>query len=443
MRDAERLPGGIVNSFASAAALRAHQSDALRGLLDAIGSGNEFYRPRLREAGLDGGRVGIDDFLERMPPTARRDWVEDQLAHPPFGSNLSYNIETYSRLCRTSGSTGAPMNWLDTPESWDAMLDGWEQVYRAAGVSRHSRIFFAFSFGPFLGFWTAFDAAARMGCLCVPGGALSTRARLELIRDCGADIVCCTPTYALRMAAVAAEEGIAREGLSVRALVVAGEPGGSVPAVRERISQGWGGVEVMDHHGMTEVGPVSYPCPAEPCVLHVMEDAFLAEILDPDTHAAAEDGALGELVLTTLRRHGSPLLRYRTGDLVQGERREPCACGSYSLRLVGGIRGRVDDMVTVRGVNLFPSAVDAVVRSVPGVVEYQVDFTERGGLQEVSLRVEAEEAPDGGERVRRILEQRLRDGFALRIPVAIVDAGSLPRFELKARRWNRAGGIKA
>jgi phenylacetate-CoA ligase len=442
MRGADGVAGGLPDPFRSVEAMRAHQESALRGLLEAIGSSNAFYGPRLQEAGVDAG-AGVSAYLARMPLTARRDWVDDQLAHPPFGTNLTYPVERYARLCRTSGSTGVPMTWLDTPADWAAMLDCWDRVYQAAGVTARSRIFFAFSFGPFLGFWTAFDAASRMGCLCVPGGALSTRARLELIRDCGADVVCCTPTYALRMAAVAAEEGIAMDTLSVRTLVVAGEPGGSVPAVRERIARGWGGAEVMDHHGMTEVGPVSFPCPAEPCVLHVMEDAFLAEVLDPGIDAAVAEGESGELVLTTLRRPGSPLLRYRTGDLVRAERRLPCVCGSVMLRLAGGIRGRVDDMVTVRGVNLFPSAVDAVVRSVPGVVEYQVDFADCDGLQEVSLRVEGGADAGRPELLRREIEHRLRDRFALRIPVTIVEAGSLPRFELKARRWNRSGGVRA
>lgn len=408
------------------AELDAIQTRRLRETCAALAASNPFYGPRLRAAGIDPATVTPDRFRERMPFTLRDDWTRDQLDHPPFGTNLTYPLARYSRFCRSSGSTGRPMVWLDTVEDWSAMLECWTRIYAAAGLTdRTYRIAFTFSFGPFLGFWTAFDAAARLGHLCMPAGGLSTLARLHMLMETRAEVLCCTPTYAIRMAHTAAAEGIDLARSAVRVIIVAGEPGGSIPATRKQIAGHWNGARVCDHHGMTEIGPISYECPVRPGVLHVMEDAYLPEIV------------AGELVLTTLRRPGSPLLRYRTGDLVSAESGGPCACGSHELRLLGGIIGRQDDMVIVRGVNIFPSAVEEIVRAVGGVDEYQVQETNAGDLPELLIRIEA----PAGDAVRRKLEQRLQEALYLRLPVVLVPAGTLPRFELKSRRWLRAPAI--
>ncbi|HMO63872.1 MAG TPA: phenylacetate--CoA ligase family protein, partial [Verrucomicrobiota bacterium] len=198
----------------------------------------------------------------------------------------------------------------------------------------------------------------------------------------------------------------------------------------------WSGARVHDHHGMTETGPVSYECPARPGVLHVIEAAYLAEVVPP---AADVPGEIGELVLTTLTRVGMPLLRYRTGDLVRTEPPgAPCACGSVELALPGGILGRADDMIVVRGVNVYPSAVDAIVRARPGVAEYRVAVTHAGAL--AGLRVEVEPAPGTeGTALATALAADFQAALALRVPVAAVPPGALPRSEHKARRWVRAG----
>src|SRR5947207_7929412 len=175
----------------------------------------------------------------------------------------------------------APLRWLDTAESWNGMLGSWEQVLRVAGVARADRILFAFSFGPFIGFWLAFESAARLGCLCVPGGGLGSVARLAAILENQITVLCCTPTYALRLAETAAREKIALDHSRVRKLIVAGEPGGSIPAVRTRLEELWPGARVFDHHGMTETGPVTYQCPARAGMLHVIESAYYAEVIQP------------------------------------------------------------------------------------------------------------------------------------------------------------------
>jgi len=284
--------------------------------------------------------------------------------------------------------------------------------------------FFAFSFGPFLGFWTAFEAGLRLGLRCIPGGGLGTLARLNAILEHRVQVLCGTPTYVLHLAQTARQNGIDLSQCDVRKILVAGEPGGSLPAVRELLSSAWPQAEVLDHYGMTEVGPVAFAATGAPAALRVFEDRYFAEVLDASGNPAAK-GEIGELVLTPLGRSSWPLLRYRTGDLVRPRQ------SAAGLELEGGILGRIDDMVIVRGVNLYPGAVEDVVRSVPEIGEYRVNISSGAGLVEVSVDIEASLAQGVAEHLEAAFER----AFSLRIPVHKIAPGTLPRFELKSRRW--------
>ncbi len=435
------MPAGLPNRET----LLAGQLESLRTLLGEVVGINAFQTRKLAGTGLTDSLGSIEEFIGSAPFTTKEEIVADQRAHPPYGSNLTHPLANYTRFHQTSGTGGSPMPWLDTPRSWDAMAESWMEVHRAAGVTAADRVFFAFSFGPFLGFWLAFESAERLGCLCIPAGGLSTAARVRMLLAHRATVVCCTPTYALRMAEVARQEGLRLDDGCVRTLILAGEPGASIPAIRQRIESLWAGAKPFDHHGMTEVGPVTFECPGQPGVLHVIESAFLPEIIDPASGEAVPPGHCGELVLTTLRRTGSPLLRYRTGDLVKARLREtpssPCVCGRHDLALEGGIMGRVDDMVVVRGVNVFPSAIEEIIRSQSGVAEYRVTVSTRNAMTELSIEVEpsAELAADASSLAAR-LQKALQESLSLRIPVKTAPAGTLPRFEHKARRWRRAEG---
>ncbi len=412
--------------------IEAGQLEQLRSLFAAILPSNRFHSERLPRS-----VASLDEFRARVPFTHKRELIADQAAHPPFGTNLTYPVDAYTHFSQTSATTGTPMRWLDTPASWSWMLDNWIRVFEAAGITAADRLFFAFSFGPFLGFWTAFESAKRMGSMAIPGGGMRTPARLHLIVEASATVLCCTPTYAIHLGRAAADEGISLTESKVRRVVVAGEPGGSIPATRAEIERLWNGARVIDHHGMTEIGPVSYNCPARRDVLHVIESGFIAEIVDP-SGAPVPLGVAGELVLTNLGRAGSPLIRYRTGDLVKACATAPCECGSHEVALEGGILGRTDDMVVVRGVNVYPAAVEEVVRARGGVAEYQVRVSSARALTELSLLVEPEPGIDDPTRLCHRLESALRDALGLRIPVAAAEFGSLPRFEMKARRWVRS-----
>ena len=421
--------------FATLDEIQRLQLRKLRKLWNAIVPANPFYARKLADSGASGMFRSLADFAQRVPTTTKHEVVRDKLVNPPYGTNLTFPLENYVRCHQTSGTTTIPMRWLDTPESWSHIVGNWEQILGAAGVIKRDRFFFAFSFGPFLGFWSALEAVHRIGCFCFPGGSMTSQGRLQAILDNEITVLCCTPTYAQHLGEVAQERKADLARSRLRLLIVAGEAGGSVPATRARIERLWPGARVFDHHGMTEVGPVTYQCPATPGVLHVLESAYIPEVIDPETGAAAKPGETGELLLTTLDRIGSPMLRYRTGDLVKPRPRSLCACGRHEMALEGGILGRSDDMVVVRGVNVYPSLLEQIVRAHPEVNEYRVELDCRSAMSQ--LAVEVEIMPDCTEEgaVQKRLEQSFQTALNLRVPVRLLPRGSLPRFEMKALRW--------
>jgi len=391
---------------------RSDQLARLRSRLPAVLGSNPFQRQRLHDVS------GWDDF-ERLPLTTKADLIADQEAHPPFGTNLTYPMDRYVRLHQTSGSSGTrPLRWLDDPASWNWWRRIWaEHVYRSAGVTRQDRVFLAFSFGPFIGFWSAFGGAEELGALGISGGGMTTEQRIRTMVEVGATVLCCTPTYALRMAEVAREIGVDLAASPLRVTVHAGEPGASIPSTRTAIEAGLG-VVCFDHTGMTELGPTGVSCSQRDGV-HLIESQFIFEEVD------------GELVATNLGRWGSPLIRYRTGDRVELSW-EPCSCGSPFVKVVGGLRGRLDDMFTVRGVNLYPSQVEDVVRRHPEVVEFVIEHRRVRQMDEVTLVLET----DGASPMER-LSADLRQALGVRIDCREVPRGTLPRAELKALRLRR------
>jgi phenylacetate-CoA ligase len=403
--------------------IEAHQLARLQLGLARILPTNRFYQEKFAEKEAP--------FLERvadlalLPFTDKRELVADQAAHPLFGSNLTFPLSDYIRLHQTSGTTGHPLKILDTQESWDWWGDCWTTVFQGAGVTRDDTVFLAFGFGPFIGFWSAYEGAKKLGALTVPGGGMDSLQRLRTIQEIGATVLVCTPSYALRLAEVAQEHGMNMRDSTVLVTIHAGEPGASIPATRHRIEDAWGAT-TFDHAGMTEMGAFGYAC-SEQRGLHVNEAEFIAEILDPRSGKPVQEGQTGELVLTNLGRWGSPAIRYRTGDLVRHSGYH-CNCGRTFLHLPGGILGRVDDMLIVRGINVYPSALADVLHRFPAVTEYRVIVTREGPMDEVALEVEC--PPD----LVTDIQEELRAALHIRIPIESVEPGTLPRFELKAKR---------
>lgn len=419
--------------------IEARQLSQVQGLLAEVSAHNPFWQQKYSQAGVDPTAVRSLEEFRRLPFCTKQELVDDQNAHPPYGTNLTYPITEYNRLHQTSGTTGKPMRWLDTPASWDRIMGCWAQIYRIAGLQPEDVLAFPFSFGPFIGFWAGFEGACRLGNLCLPMGGMSSEARLQMIAELGATVVCCTPTYALRLIEVAESCGIDLTANRVRMLVVAGEPGANVPAVRNRIESAWN-AQLFDHWGMTDIGSLGIEPAAAPGGLLILETECIAEIVESDTGEPATPGDVGELVITTLGRWGQPVIRYRTGDLVRAAT-TPCPSGLHLLRLEGGILGRADDMVTIRGNNIFPSSVDAILREFDEVAEYRV-FVERvRAMQHLRMEVEPAATIAAHENAVADLISRLshavKDRLNLHAEIAAVAPETLPRFELKGRRWVR------
>jgi phenylacetate-CoA ligase len=415
------------------AALAARQAQRLAALVDAVDGRNGFYTRKFAAAGIDARAAVAAHGIAGLPFTTKAELIADQDAHAPWGTARTEPLGAYTRYHQTSSTTGRPLRWLDTNASWQWALDCWKSVFGAARVGPGDRVLFAFSFGPFLGFWTAFEAGCQIGAHCVPGGGMSSHQRLALVDAVAPGVLCCTPTYALRLAEVA-ESDPARAPLSasgVKTIIVAGESGGSLPTVRARIERAWG-ARVIDHYGLTEVGPVAFEDWDRPGGLYVNEAEFIAEVIDADGRPAG-DGELGELVLTTLGRTASPVIRYRTGDIVRVSTASWPTGPSY-LWLDGGVVARADDMVTIRGVNVYPTAVESVVRAHADVVEFRSTVARHSAMRQLSVEVEVRPGADPAATAQAIA-LALKDALGLTVAVHPVAANALPRFEMKARRF--------
>lgn len=411
--------------------LERYQLEKLNALLAKVMPNNRYYQDRFGCSTLS---VRSLDEWSRLPSSKKSDWLSDDLSgialHHTFPQSM------YRRYHRTSGTRGKPMVVLDTAEDWQWWISTWQYVLDACGIQSEDRIMMAFSFGPFIGFWSAHDACLNRGCMVIPCGGMSTAARIDLIQSAQPSVIFSTPSYAMHMADDAAQRGIDLVGSSIRQVFVAGEPGGSVPAIRAKIESAFG-AKVMDHAGATEVGPWGFGS-SDGHAIHVIESEFIAEFLpwkpdQGDVNGPSEldpEKDLFELVLTSLGRVGAPVFRYRTGDLVNpsfSSERESCF-----VRLESGVLGRTDDMIVVRGVNIFPSSIDAIVRSFPAITEYRLTVSKKGAMD--SLLLEFESNANSDEKTAEWLAEKLSIQLNLRFEVIRVSQGDLPRSEGKAKR---------
>ncbi|HMA26404.1 MAG: phenylacetate--CoA ligase family protein [Solirubrobacterales bacterium] len=399
----------------------ADQEERLAELLGVVLDRNPFQRGRVEALAL-----GDPPTLTELRPLTKRDLVADQEAHPPFGSNLTYPLERYTQVFQTSGTTAHPLRVLETAADWDWWRERFANTLRIAGLDSSDRVALAFSFGPHVQFWAAKEGLERIGALGISLGGMGSVQRLQTIAEVEATTLWCTPTYALHLLEVAVEQRLESAFDSVERVLCTGEPGGSLPGVRSRIEEGLGAA-CIDHAGLTEAGPFGDPCP-DGHGLHVDENEFVCEILEEDLSPTAQ-GERGELVITPLSLTGFPALRYRTGDSVIATD-ERCPAGHEGRWLPGGIVGRTDDMVVIRGMNVYPSAIEEAVRQVSSTGEFRITFyTERSGMDEVKLEVELTDGTDA-----RRLQERMRQQLGLRVRVVPIAPGILPRQTGKSRR---------
>ena len=414
-------------------ALEALQIEKLRSMLKQIYGRNRFYTDKLDAAGIHPESIKTLEDFKSLPLTSKAELVQAQSDALPFGSNTTFEESAYSRFHQTSGTSGTPLRVLDTPESWDWWGRCWGHVLAGAGLTENDRLFVPFSFGPFIGFWAAVEGARKINALMIPGGGRDSLQRLHLMKELGTTAMCCTPTYALRLAEVAQESGFDLSEIPLQTLIHAGEPGANVPATKARIESVWN-AKCYDHAGASEIGAHSFECEVQPNGTHVTESEFIVEVLNPETQEAVPEGEQGELIITNLGRIGYPVIRYRSGDLVVLNQ-QTCACGRSFGRFEGGVLGRADDMVVVRGINVFPSAVENLVRQCEAVEEFRITVSTNREMGNLAIELDLSKNANP-ESARKTVDQAIQNELSLRPEISVVPSGSLPRFEMKAKRFH-------
>jgi phenylacetate-CoA ligase len=418
--------------------LEALQLVKLRRQCEWAAARSPWYGRRFAAEGFDPRQLNALDDLRRIPVVTRDDWMASQEATPPYGDIPVIAGEGAIRIHTTSGTTGrGPLRALDSRQDWAWIAEMWCYAIWGCGIRPLDTAYIAFGYGSFIGFWGLHYAMEKVGVLNVPGGAQSTEARVLQIGDFGATVLAATPTYAIRLAQEAERLDVNLRGSSVKRLILSGEPAGSIPQTKALIEEQWG-AKAFDTAGMTEIGTIMvFECAEQPGGTHIIEDHVIEEVLDPDTLEPVPYGERGERVVTSFGRGSTPLLRYRTGDLVCRVPASRCSCGRGFDIYEGGILGRVDDMKLIRGTNVYPRAIEAIVREFPEVEEFQTVISHVGIRDEITLRLELKPdwPPDGWEALRDSLHRRLGHAHeGLNFRVERVGAGELPRFELKAKR---------
>lgn len=425
--------------------LEAYQLEALRRQLGYVGAHSPFYARRFEEIGWTVSDLRHLHDIRALPITRKSDYAAAVDAEKPWGTFMAAPIEDVRRVHFSSGTTARP-----TPQFWtEGDLEQWADLYAryayGHGVGPGDLFQCLFTFTWFVGGLGAMNGYQRVGATCIPAGGQESERQIRAIFEFGTTVVCGTPSFILHLADVARGMGLDPAGSKVRCVVVGGEPGGSVQATRKRIESAWG-AKCYDAYGSLEFQPIGWDC-GERSGPHLAEDFVYSEVLDPDSEGPVADGEPGVLVLTHLTKQAGPLVRWWTGDIVV-RTSEPCRCGRTHSRLLNGVRGRADDMIVVRGVNLFPSAVEAVVRAEPGlggeyqiVIDKSVRDAESGFVDAIRLRVEALEGTDPDVLSER-LGAEVKAKLHVRALVEVLPMGTLPRTTHKATRVMRGDGAK-
>jgi phenylacetate-CoA ligase len=396
-----------------------------------------FHKSRFDAAGVHPDQLKALDDLRRIPFMTREAWMDSQVEQPLFGTLPTTTQDHAIRYHLTSGTSGrVPIRVLDGMKDWEWIAEMWSYGFWGFGVRPEDVVYFAFGYGSFIGFWGAHYCCEKLGALVIPGGAQTTEARVKQIVEMGVTTVCSTPTYALRLWQQAQEMGIDLASSKVNKVILSGEPSGSIPAVKRQLEEAWG-AKCGDTAGMTELGTIMiFECSHQPGGTHIIEDHFIEEVVNPETGEPVPYGELGERVVTSFGRGFIPVLRYRTKDMVLKVPYSTCDCGRTGDIYQGGIRGRWDDMKLIRGTNVYPTAVEALIREHDAIDEFQIYIWRSEIRDEIAIKLEMK---PGREAEWPALSETLAQELAaahegLRFIIELMPAGSLPRFELKAKR---------
>jgi phenylacetate-CoA ligase len=398
-----------------------------------------FYKRIYKEAGLEPGDIKTHDDIRRVPKVEKGMLREVQARGPfPYGDILSIPLREVTTFRQTSGTTGTPVYHADSWQDMEWYSETWAYVLYAHGYRETDRVFVPFGYNIFVAFWGAHLAAEKIGCEVVPGGVLDTQARILKMKELRCTAFMATPTYVLGMADTARNKlgiDVAKE-LNIQKITCAGEPGACIPTTKRRMEEAWG-AKVYDHIGATESGAWSYECTEQPGGLHVNEAFFLVEIEDLATGEITDDPKKpGKMIITALDRSAKPCIRFDSKDVIRWSG-QPCTCGRTFRLTDGGVMGRADDITKVKGVLLAPTAIEEVVRSISDLAdEYEVFVTKKGDIDDILLKVELLPGKEGEEKsVLAHLKDQLRLKTNLGYNIEVHPYGSLPRYELKAKRF--------
>ncbi|MBI5249510.1 MAG: phenylacetate--CoA ligase family protein [Desulfomonile tiedjei] len=400
---------------------------------------SKFHRNLYQQAGIQPDDIRSLEDVAKVPKVEKSMMRDIQRKDPfPYGDALCVPLDEVTEFRQTSGTTGQPVYQADTWQDWEWWSECWATLLWAQGYRPSDRVFLPFGYNIFVAFWAGHYACEKIGCETVPGGVLDTKARILKMQEIKATAMMCTPTYVLGMADTATNKlGLnPASDLGIRRITCAGEPGALIPATKKRMEQAWG-AKVFDHVGATEIGAWGFECADQPGALHVNEAMFLAQIEDMETgEPITGPGKPGKLVITALDRIAQPCIRFDSKDIVEFSD-DKCSCGRTYRLMPGGVIGRADDITKVKGVLLAPSAIEDVVRSIPGLGdEYEVVVEKRGDVDHILLKVELSE---GAEIPQKEMEARLSTELRVRTnlgyEIQIHSYGTLPRFEVKARRF--------
>jgi phenylacetate-CoA ligase len=416
--------------------IEAFQLDALRRQLTRVHARSKHYRRVFDEAGFHPGDLKSFDDLRRLPLTRKSDYMAGLEAEPPFGTLSAVERGEAVRVHFSSGTTGRPAPVLWTQFDIERWADLYARSLYAQGLRRGDVFQCMFNYAWFVGGLGATLAAQSLGALVIPGSSGDTERQIDTLFRYGTNCVIGTPSFMSHIAEAAIKAGRDLRESNVKMVCVGGEPGASIPGTRERIESQWG-AKMFDCYGALECQPIGWDTAAQ-LGPTLAEDFIYVEILHPDTHEPVADGERGVLVLTHLDKQACPLVRWWTGDVVVRDR-STALDGRTHARLRGGVLGRADDMLIIRGVNLFPAAVEDIVRAFPDltneyviVIDDSVKDAKTGFLTGVRLRVER--AAGARDDIGEVLSQKLRERLQVRFHVEVLEPGILPRTVHKAKR---------
>jgi len=407
--------------------------DLLKTHLQHAYQRSPYYRASFDAAGVHPDQVNSLDDLRRFPFIDKQTMRERQLAVPPFGDLVAVEERDVVYISASSGSTGVPTASPFTARDFDVWIDYEARQFWSSGLRPADRYCHSLNFSLFVG-GPCVLGAQKVGALSIHAGTLPSERLLLILRQFQATAMWTTPSYAWHLGETASKEGIdPRRDLAVRRIFVAGEPGGSIPETRTRIEDLWG-ASVYDYYGLSDIfGSCAGMCEQKDG-LHWAEDHILVEVLDPATHDPVAEGERGELVLTTLRKSARPMIRFRTSDIVSFTS-APCRCGRTSIRMQG-VHGRLDEMLIIKGVNIFPSDVEALVRGDHDQTgEYRLVVDRVDHLDRLTVEFERTHGFNGtdGDLAERF-GRRLKALTGVSADVSVLPPGSLPRATHKAKR---------